>query len=171
MIEPRQVREVLRSLFGSSLADDPGFAEGAAAVLRSYASYKDSFGSLASRMEDYLFNALYERLGPSMTARMDGGGIRRILTSELPGAADEVMGVFFDSLKVYSVNYDALHTYCMQTGSFSGFRTLLTRFGDLMPLSERRTIARMIRGSYPRERWEAWLKEDDEDFLGRRLRT
>ena len=160
MVTAWDVREVLRFRFGSALADDPGFAEGTAALLNEYASYRDTFQSLAARVEDYLFNALYERLGPSMSARLDDGSCRRILTSELAYAADDVMGVLFDSLKVYSVSYEALHAYCMETGSLSGFRTLCTRFSEFMPLSERRVIARVIRASYPPELWESWLTEE-----------
>ena len=160
MITAWQVRDVLRVRFGSALADDPGFAEGAAALLNDYASYKDSFRTLSGRIEDYLFNAIYERLGPSMSARMDDGSTRRILTRELADAADDVMGVLFESLKVYSVNYDVLHAWCMESGSLSGFRTLCTRFSELMPESERRVISRVIRKSYPPERWNSWLKDD-----------
>ena len=73
MIETWHVREVVRGLFGSALADSPGFAEGLASVLRSYSSYKEDFYSLAARVEDHLFNALYERLGPGMCVRLPSG--------------------------------------------------------------------------------------------------
>ena len=108
MIESWHIREALRSRLGSLLVDEPGFADPLAAVLRSYLSYKDTFASLASRVEDTLFNLLYDRLGPSMSVRMNDGSFRRIRTNELKDAADDVMGVLFDQLKVYSVSYQAL---------------------------------------------------------------
>ena len=108
MIEAWQVREVLRPRFGSALMDEPGAADRTAGLLNSYASYKDTFADMASRVEDTLFNMLYDHLGPSMTVRMDNGVTRRIHTSELKDAADDVMGVLFDQMKVYSVNYDAI---------------------------------------------------------------
>ena len=40
MIESWHVREALRSRLGSSLVDEPGFADPLAAVLSSYVSYK-----------------------------------------------------------------------------------------------------------------------------------
>ena len=161
MIESWHVREALRSRFGSALADTPGIWDRTAALLQGYAPYRDTFESLASRLEDVIFNTLYEQLGPSMSARMDDGSVRRIRTAELKDAADDVMGVLFDSLKVYSVNYDSLHEYCMSAGSFAAMRVLYTRYADFMPAPERKIIARIIRDSRPRAEWETWIDPED----------
>lgn len=161
MIESWHVREALRSRFGSVLADTPGIWDRTASLLQGYAPYRDTFDGLATRLEDMIFNTLYEQLGPSMGARMDDGSVRRIRTAELKDAADDVMGVLFDSLKVYSVNYDSLHDYCMSTGSFAAMRVLYTRYADFMPAPERKIIARIIRDSRPRSEWESWLDPED----------
>ena len=162
MIESWHVREVLRPRFGSALMDTPGVPDPAAALLRSYASYKDTFADLAGRLEDVLFNTLYEHLGPSMTVRMDDGSTRRVRTAELKDAADDVMGILFGQMKVYSVNYDSLHAYCMESGSFSAMKTLYTQYGAFLPDSERKIMARIIRDSRPREQWESWLDPADQ---------
>ena len=157
MIESWHVREALRSRLGSSLVDEPGFPDPLAELLRSFASYKDTFASLAARVEDLLFNLLYNRLGPSMTVRMNDGSLRRVRTAELKDAADDVMGVLFDSMKVYSVTYDALQAYVLETGSFSGMRTLYTRYAGFMAEEDRRLLARIIRDARPQEEWSEWL--------------
>ena len=161
MIEAWRVREALRARFGSALVDEPGVPDRAAALLSSYAAYKDTFSDMAARVEDVLFNALYDRLGPSMAVRMDDGTSRRIHTAELKDAADDVMGVLFESLKVYSVNYDALHAYCMETGSYAAMRVLYTQYQELLPAEERKIIARIIRDSRPRAEWESWINPAD----------
>lgn len=161
MIETWHVREVLRPRFGSALVDEPGVPDRAADILRSYAAYKDTFADIASRVEDSLFNMLYDHLGPSMSVRMDDGSSRRIKTAELKDAADDVMGVLFGQLKVYSVNYESLHTYCMESGSFSAMRVLYTRYQDFLPEEERKIIARIIRDSHPESDWKSWLNPDD----------
>ena len=161
MIEPWQVREVLRPRFGSHLADEPGVPDRVAALLRSYAAYKDTFANLAARVEDALFNTLYEHLGPSMTVRMDNGTSRRVKTVELKDAADDIMGILFEQMKVYSVSYDSLHSYCMESGSFSAMRILYIRFRDFLPDSERKIIARIIRDTHSRADWESWLDPSD----------
>lgn len=157
MIESWHIRETLRSRLGSSLVDEPGFADPLAVLLREYAPYKDTFADLASKVEDQLFNMLYERLGPSMSVRMSDGSSRRVRTAELKDAADDVMGVLFDELKVYSVNYEALQAYVMESGSFSAMRTLYLRYGDFMSPGEKQVLARVIQGARPDSYWRDWL--------------
>lgn len=161
MIEAWHVREALRPRFGSALVDQPGVWDRAARLLQNYAPYRDTFADLAGRLEDALFNAVYEVLGPSMSAVMDSGAVRRIRMPEMKDAADDVMGVLFDTLKVYSVTYDSLRSYFMETGSFAALRTLYTRFAGFTAPSERRIMARIIRDTRPREYWESWLDPED----------
>ena len=161
MIESWHVREALRSRFGSALVDVPGIWNRAAGLLQGYAPYRDTFSDLAVRLEDVLFNTVYEQLGPSMGVQMDDGSVRRIRSAEMKDAADDVMGVLFDRLKVYSVTYNSLHEYFMATGSFSAMRVLYTRYAEFMPASERKIIARIIRDSRPRSVWENWLDPED----------
>ncbi len=161
MFEAWQVREALRSRFGSALVDQPGFADPPAAILSRFEPDGTPFHELAAALEDSLFNGLYEHLGPSMTAVMDDGSIRRIRTGELAEAADDVMGVLFDTLNVDTAHYTSLHAYCMVTGSFSALRVLYTRFRDLTPPSERAVFARIIRENWPRSRWETGLFPGD----------
>ena len=161
MIESWHVRETLRSRFGSALVDIPGIWDRAAALLQRYAPYRDTFSDLAARLEDVLFNAVYEQLGPSMGARMDNGTVRRIRSAELKDAADDALGVLFDRLKVYSVTYESLREYFMATGSFAAMRVLYTHYADFMAAPERRILARIIRDSRPRAEWESWLDPED----------
>ena len=46
MIETWRVREALRPRFGSVLMDEPGVPDRAAALLCSYAAYKDTFSDM-----------------------------------------------------------------------------------------------------------------------------
>ena len=161
MIEAWHVREALRSRFGSALVDQPGIWDRAASLLQRYAPYRDTFEGLAAQLEDVIFNTVYEQLGPSMGARMEDGSVRRIRSAEMKDAADDVLGVLFESLKVYSVNYDALHAYCMETGSYAAMRVLYTRYQEFLPAEERKIIARIIRDSRPRVEWESWLNPAD----------
>ena len=161
MIEAWHVREALRSRFGSALVDRPGIWDRAASLLQRYAPYRDTFESLAAQLEDVIFNTVYEQLGPSMGARMEDGSVRRIRSAEMKDAADDVMGILFDNLKVYSVNYEALHEYCMATGSFAALRVLYTRYAAFMSAEERKIVARVIRDSRPRVQWEEWLDPED----------
>ena len=145
MIDILSVEEALRPRLGTHLAETPVIAGTLCSMLRDYAPYRASFAELAARLEDALFNLLYDQLGSGMTARMDNGSIRRIRTAELREIADDLMGVLFDSLKVYSVTFHSLHEYAMKTGSPSALRVLYTRYAGFMTEQERELIARILR--------------------------
>ena len=156
-IEAWQIQDALRPRFGSALTRAPEIMEPAAALLRQYSPHQMTFRQLALRLEDVLFNILYDQLGPGMSVQLDDGTRRRIPMAEIPDVADDVMGVLFDSLSVYSVNCDALRAYSMETGSFSAMRCLYQRYASLMSQEERQVLARIIRGSFPPARWQSWL--------------
>ena len=159
MITVCNVRDTLRFRFGSDLVNSPGFSEGLVRLLQSYTPSRDTFITLSRKMEDYLFNALYNRLGPEMTYRLDDGSFRRIHMSELPSAADEALYPLFASLKPYSVHYDQLHSFWMETGSFSAMRALYIHFHDFLPDQERSWIERIARENLPPALLESWLTE------------
>ncbi len=145
MVEARQVRDALRSRLGSVLVESPGFSEGAAALLSSWAPYKESFQQLLPRLEDYLFNALYDRLGPAMSLRLDTGEQRRFPLSELGDAADDLLLALFMSLKPWSANYDRIHEYWLATGSLSAMRCLCRLYASVLPEGERLMLEKYIR--------------------------
>ena len=161
MIDSYQIQCALRPRFGSSLVETPGFADPAAALLRDYVPGRLSLSELSSRLEDVLFNALYDRLGPSMNVLLDNGSRRRIRLAELPEAADDALGVLFDSLQPLSATYDLVRGYAMETGSFSAMRSMYQHFSSFMTAEERRVLARVIRGSFPPDRWRDWLPLQD----------
>ncbi len=156
MVGSSLIRETFREMFGSALADDSSLIQGARQVFESYASWKDSPASLSLRMEEFLFNALYERLGPGMTCRMDDGTFRRVLMSDLPQLADQSLFPFFASMKRYSVNYEIIHAYWMESGSFSAMRALYLCYQDYLPSQEALWIEKIVRENLSpslRERW------------------
>ncbi len=147
-----QICEALRPRFGSAVVDSPGFGEELLPLLLFWAPYKCSFADLASALEDRIFKALYDRLGPGMAVRTEQGSFRRVPLSELSDAADDVLGVLFEALKPYSVNYDALHSYWVATGSYQAMRVLLLRYSSFLPDREEEYLRKLVResGASPR---------------------
>ena len=109
-------------------------------------------------MESYLFDTLYGYLGDDMTVKTDSGELRRIRMRELPQLADDVMGVLFDSMQVYSITYTKLKDYSLHAGSLSAMRVLYQKFDAFQPPEEKELIARIIRDNYPPEHYASWLK-------------
>ena len=140
-----QVREALRPHLGSALVEQTPLARQAASVLRGYAPYRDTLEELEARLESCLFDELYNALGDHMTVRLDDGRIVRIRMRQLPELADEAMGVLFESLQVYSVNYRTLKDYSMRAGSLSAMRVLYEKYAEFQSEEERELLARVIR--------------------------
>lgn len=162
LVSVSDVQDILRSFLGSAVADAPGFAEGFCRILRSYVPWKDEFASLARRMEDYLFNALYERLGSSMTVRLDDGSFRRIRIADLPSLVDGALYPFFASLDRCADQYERLHSYWMKSGSFSAMRALYLCFPGFLPEQERRIIERIVRENIPFPLQNEWFTRKDD---------
>lgn len=135
-MELRQIRSALRLRLGSAVVNDPGFAEAVLRSLNSYASYRDTFSSFSLRLQDDLFNALYDRLGAGMALPLDQGGFRRFKTSELPDAADDAIFVLFASLPRVPAQFERLHAYWMESGSPSAMRALYLYYPHFMPEAE-----------------------------------
>lgn len=151
------VRDALRLRLGSAVAEYPGFSEGVLRILRGYVSSRDTFHDLSLRMEDYLFNALYDCLGPAMTLPLDGGMSRRFLMSELPAAADEALFPLFEALSPSAAQYARLHDYWMSSGSPSALRALLLNYRDYLPPEESALMERIIRENVPVALQDTWL--------------
>ena len=156
------IRGALRNCFGSALAEDPALVEGVSRVLDAFVPGRDSFGALSRRMEDFLFNALYDRLGPGMTLRMDNGVAERIRLSDLPRLADEMLYPLFASFKPWSLHYERLHAWWMESGSFSAMRALYLHFSDFLPDQDRQLIERVVRENLPAARHAAWFDDRPE---------
>lgn len=159
-ISTYSVKCALRPYLGSELVDNTPIAGEAAHALRSYAPYKDTLEDLAQRVANVLFDGLYSTLGPRMTLRLDSGEMVRIRMDELPDVADAVLGVMFDELTVYSVNYQTLKDYSLRTGSLSAMRVLYQKYDDFQEQEEKELMARIIRDNHPKERYQAWLKDE-----------
>lgn len=165
VIRLSEVRHALRPCLGSAMVDGTDIAEQAAQAMRSFASYRDTFESLAERVANVLFNALYSALGPSMTVQLDDGRLSRIRISDLPGIADECLYVLFSSMAVYSVTYQNLKDYAMRAGSISAMRVLWEKYDAFQSAEEKQLLARVVRENCPQDRQTDWLKESDAQHL------
>ena len=157
VISQRDVEQVLTPWLGTFTAVRTGLAEEAAHILRSYAPYKEDFEALHKRLESFLFSALHGILGPSMTVTRDDGSLVRVYVRDLYYIADDLMGVLFDSLSPYSVNFEALKDHSLRTGSLNAMRVLYQKYDAFQPPEEKELMARVIRENNPEWRYGYWL--------------
>lgn len=144
VIRTSDVRRALRPWLGSDMVEGTDVAEQAAQALRSFAPYRDSFETLAERVANALFNALYTVLGPSMTVRLDDGRMVRIRIGDLPVIADACLYALFCGLTVYSVTYQNLKEYAMRAGSISAMQVLCEKYDEFQSPQEKELMERVI---------------------------
>lgn len=157
IISENAVAEVLRPWLGSLLLHETPICLEAAHILRSYAPYREDFEGLQKRMESFLFSFLHSVLGSSMTVTRDDGNLMRVYVKDLYYIADDLMGVLFDSLSPYSVNFESLKAHSMKTGSLNAMRVLYQKYDAFQPPEEKELMARIIRENNPPWRYGHWL--------------
>ena len=153
MIQSELIRDTLLRCFGAALAEDASLVEGIREVLEDFRPGRDSFADLSVKMEHFLFNALYERLGPGMSFRGDDGSRRRILLSDLPLLTDQMLFPLFASLKPWSVDYERLRSWWMESGSCAAMIALLLTFSDFLSSQDRLVLKRAILENVPSVLW------------------
>lgn len=152
------VKEALRPWLGFALVENTPIAQEAAALLRRYSPFRQSLDELRDALEHYLFHALHQTLGVSMTVRRDNGNLHRILVKDLEPLTDDLMGVLFDSLSVYSVTYELLNEYALTHESLASLRVLYQKYEQMMGSADRQLFLNIIKDVYEPERYRKWLK-------------
>ena len=160
VISQHGVEEALRPWLGSYLIAQTPIASEAAHILRSYAPYREDFAGLQKRVESFLFAFLHSVLGSAMTVTRDDGHLMRIYVADLAYIADDLMGVLFDSLSPYSVNFELLKDHSLRTGSLNAMRVLYQKYDAFQPPEEKELMARVIRENNPPWRYSHWLGEE-----------
>lgn len=157
VISQQAVDQALVPWLGSILVQGTDLALEAGHILRTYAPYKEDLPALARRVESFLFTGLHRLLGSSMTVTRDDGCQARVYVADLPLIADDLLGVLFDSLSPYSVNFCLLKDYSMQTGSLNAMRVLYQKYDAFQSAPEKAIMARVIRENNPPWRYQHWL--------------
>jgi len=151
------VRQALRLWVGMDVIDNTSISREAVTLLRRYSPFRQSLSELRDAVETLLLGILHRFLGVSMSARMEDGCFRRILMRDIVALTDDLVGILFDSLAVYSVNYELISAYSLSHESLAALRVLYQKYEQWMKPDERAVLAAMIRRVYPKERYEQWL--------------
>lgn len=146
MISPEDVGEVLRNRFGSALTDQGGLLDKCLRYLNGNREMEKGPDKVAEETENLLFNCLYDHAGAAMTVRMDQGKERRVYLSELPAAADELMGFLFEEMNPDETSYSVLRDYYFASGSFSALQTLYLdeRYRSRIPEEDLSVMKKML---------------------------
>lgn len=156
-IQLADVERVLRPWLGTMFLSSNSLAQDIADRLREYAPYRQTLESLHEEMGPFLLTRLNRYTRGSMRIILDNYHTVRLTLQDLEAITDDVMGVLFDRLTPFSMNFVKLNDYALHGESLSAMRVLYQKYASFFTEEEFRFLVEMIRRAYPPARYQSWL--------------
>lgn len=153
-----EVQRALRPWLGTFFLTSNAFAQSTTEKLQQYAPYKQSLESLREEMEGFCIRSINRLTGGDMRFMLDDFRTVRLTLHDLQWMTDDVMGVLFDRLTPFSMNFVRLNDYALHGESLAALRVLYQKYESFFKPEEYQFLVEMIRRTYPLERYQAWLK-------------
>ena len=157
-VDVQAVERVLRPWVGSMLLSATPLAPDIAGILRSFAPYRQTFEELKEAVEHELFTSISRVTGGNMCIVLDDYGTRRLKLRDMQWMTDDVMGLVFDSLTIFSANFQKLNEYALREESLAALRVLYLKYQKFFTPEQFDFLVRMIKTIHPPERYESWLQ-------------
>lgn len=151
------VERVLRPWLGTFFLTSNTFSNSVAQKLQEYAPYRQTLESLHEEMESFILRGVNRVTGGSMQVILDNYHTVRLSLHDIEWMTDDVMGVLFDRLTPFSMNFIKLNDYALHVESLAAMRVLYQKYASFFTEEEFRFLVDMIQKTYPRHRYEAWL--------------
>ena len=153
-----EVERALRPWLGTVFLSSNTFLGQMVERLREYAPYKQTLEEFRQSLESFILTSLKRHLGNDMSVMLDNYSTVRINLLDIEWMTDDMMGVLFDRLTLFSANYVKLNDYALRGGSLAAMRVLYQKYQDFFSPEELQFMVDVIRQAYPPHRYEAWLK-------------
>ncbi len=151
------VERALRPWLGTFFLTSNQFSQSVAQKLQEYAPYRQSLESLHEELESFMIRGLSRLTGGDMRVMLDNYKTIRLSLQDIQWMTDDVMGVLFDKLTPFSMNFIKLNDYALHVESLAAMRVLYQKYATFFSDEEFRFLIEMIRKTYPPPRYEAWL--------------
>ncbi len=152
-----EVESAMAPLLGSMLLQTSPMVEEVTQLLRSYAPYRQTLEELSRELNQLLIQLLRSATRGSMLIITDDYQPIRLKEEHFWQLTDDLMGVVFDKMTPFSANFIKLNDYSLRVQSLSALRVLITRYDAYYTEEELLFMIRMVRKTYPRHRYAAWL--------------
>lgn len=156
-IQLADVERVLRPWLGTMFLSSNSLAEEIADKLREYAPYRQTLESLHEELGPFILTRLNRLTGGAMRVMLDNYRTVRLSLQDLAALTDDVMGVLFDRLTPFSMNFVKLNDYALRVESLSAMRVLYQKYASFFTEEEFRFLVDMVRRTYPPARYRSWL--------------
>ena len=158
-VEKTDVECALRPWLGSLFLNAHPLADIITERLCNYAPYRQDLKSLHDELEVLLITRLNSMTNGTLTVILDNYRSRRLGQAAIDAMTDDLMGVVFDQLTPFSANFIKLNDYSMHNESLNALRVLYQKYASYYSPDEFAFMVRVIKGIYPKERYQEWLKE------------
>lgn len=156
-IQLADVERVLRPWLGTMFLSSNSLAQDITARLQEYAPYRQTLEALREEMGPFILTRLNRLTGGGMRVMLDNYRTVRLSLQDLECLTDDVMGVLFDRLTPFSMNFLKLNHYALHVESLSAMRVLYQKYASFFTDEEFRFLVEMIRRIYPPARYQSWL--------------
>ena len=160
-VSREEIASILYPQLGSLFIQVSNIDEEIASRLSSYSPLQQSLTELYDDLNRLLLLRIHRVTHGSLRVILDDHSVRLITTLILDDITDELMGVVFDKMAVFSSNYMRLHEYSMEKQSLSALKTLCLRFSSFYSAEEYQFLIRLIRMLYPEEKYRSWLPDQE----------
>lgn len=156
-VELQDVEKALRPWLGTLFLTSTPMAQEITNKLQEYAPYRQTLESLHAEMESFLLRGISRYTAAEMRVVLDNYHPVRLRLQDISWMTDDVMGVLFDKLTPFSMNFIKLNDYALRVESLAAMRVLYQKYAEFFTEEEYLYLAKMIRRIYPEYRYEAWL--------------
>ena len=154
-----EIERVLRPWLGTLFLSANNLSELLTEKLSGYAPYRQTLESLHDELEVLLLTKLNSLTNGSLTVIPDNYRSRRLTRKVIGDITDDLMGLIFDKLTPFSANFIKLNDYSMHVASINALRVLYQKYATYFEPEEFQFMISVIKGVYPPEKYESWLKE------------
>jgi hypothetical protein len=109
-------------------------------------------------LESYIMMQLRRSTGGNMRVMLDDYRAVRVNLQDIAWMTDDVMGVLFERLTIFSMNFEKLNDYALHVESLAAMRVLYQKYASFYTEEEYRFLIRMIQTNHPSFRYESWLE-------------
>ena len=124
-----------------------------------YSPVRESLEQLRERLEHHMLVTINRLTRSSMCIMVENYQTRRLSLRDIEGMTDDLMGLVFDRLPPIEPNFDRLNEYSLQHESLAALRVLYQKYSAFFSEEEYRFMISMMKSLYPKERYQAWLRD------------
>ena len=157
-VTQEEVLRILAPAIGSPLLADDALREQVTVLVSAYNwRFSGALDALFDKVEQTLFNGIYQRTQGSMMSEDPQGRPLRITTEGIVELTDTLIAQIIERMPVRQETYELINEYALRKLSLPALRRLYVDFARFLPAMNREIIARVVTENFAPEAYRDWL--------------